>query len=428
MIKKLLDKYHSNIRFKQVAGLLSVNIISIPLSVITSIIITKFLGPTDYGNFKFILNLFTLAVVVFTFGFFQAGNRALVLNSDPLKARELFGAELIITVFLFLLMALFFCGFAFFDKNISEKGLRMVLLLVTPFSWVFLITKYFEVLFQADNKIRLLALSRIFPHLIYFAIILVLYFFFLNYSGNRLLLILASYYVGNVIVAFYIILRLNPSFRNFQDRVKEIFHYNKTYGLNVYSGSLFAVGFSQLTGVLISYFATDNSGVGYYSLAVTISAPLAFIPNVIATTHYKDFSTSKKVERKLLLITLALSFTALLLTVILVGPFIKIFYGSEFYPVIKLTYIVSFGIIMNGLADFFNRFLGSHGKGKALRNSAFIVGFSVLIFNIALIPLFGETGAAWTTFFSGFTYFICMYIYYRILESNLKSEQIINKN
>lgn len=423
MIKKILQKYNGNVRIKQVTGLLSVNILSIPLSVITSIIITRFLGPTDYGNFKFILNLFSLAVVVFTFGFFQAGNRALVLNSNSRKARELFGAELVITGFLFLLMALFFCGFAFFDNNISEKGLRMVLLLVTPFSWVFLITKYFEVLFQADNKIRLLALSRIFPHLIYFVIILVLYFFFLNYSGNRLMLILASYYTGNIIVALYIIFRINPSLKNFQDRVKEIFHFNRTYGLNVYIGSLFAVGFSQLTGVLISYFAADNSGVGYYSLAVTIASPLAFIPNVIATTHYKDFSTSKKVARKLLLITLALSCTALLMTILLVGPFIKIFYGSEFSPVIKLTYIVSFGIIMNGLADFFNRFLGSHGKGKALRNSAFLVGFSVLILNISLIPLFGETGAAWTTFLSGFTYFICMYIYYRKLESELKSKQ-----
>lgn len=421
IVDKVLKGFRDNPRIKQVAGLLSVNVISIPLSIITSIIITRFLGPTGYGNFKFILNLFSLAIVVFTFGFFQAGNRALVLNSDLKKARELFGAELIIASILFLFMALFFCVYAFLDKNINEKELRMVLLMVTPFSWTFLITKYFEVLFQADNKIRLLAKARLYPHLIYFVIILILYYFFFQYTGNRLVLILATYFTGNVIASIYILAKLKPLFSNLKVRLEEILHYNKTFGFNVYLGSLFAVGFSQLTGVLISYYASDNSGVGFYSLAMTIAAPLAFIPNVIATTHYKEFSTRKKVGRKLLFITLAISSTALLLTIILVAPFINIFYGSQFVPVIKLTYIVSFGIVFNGLADFFNRFLGSHGKGKALRNSAFIVGLSILILNVLLIPLFGETGAAWTTFFSGLVYFLCMYIYYRSLEKELRN-------
>lgn len=420
MLKKLLQEYRSNKRIKQVAGLLSVNILSIPLSIITSIIITRFLGSTGYGNFKFILNLFTLAVVVFTFGFFQAGNRALVLNSEPQKARELFGAELLITVVLFLFMAMFFSGYAFLDNNINEKGLRMVLLLVIPFSWTFLMSKYFEVLFQADNRIKLLAKARLYPQLIYFALILAIYYFIFNYSGDRLKLVLGSYFAGNIIIAIFIILKLNPSLRNLRERVKEILHYNKTFGFSVYLGSVFAVGFSQLTGVLISYFSSDNTGVGYYSLAMTIAAPLAFIPNVIATTHYKDFSVSNKVQGRLLKITVGISLAALIATNILVGPFIKIFYGAEFLPVIRLTYVVSFGIIMNGLADFFNRFLGSHGKGKALRNSAFIVGLSVLILNVSLIPLFGEKGAAWTTFFSGIIYFVCMYLYYRSLIKELK--------
>lgn len=422
MIEKILERVRENVKIKQVAGLLSVNVISIPLSVITSIIITRFLGPTGYGNFKFLLNLFSLAVVIFTFGFYQAGNRALVLNSDKQKARELFGVELVITIVLFLFMALFFLGFAFFDRNINDKGLRMILLLFTPFSWVFLITKYFEVLFQADNKIRLLAKARFFPHLIYFVIILIIYYLFKDYSGNRLVLILATYFAGTISASVYIIVKLNPSFANLKLRAMEIVKHNKTFGFNVYIGSLFAVGFSQLTGVLISYFASDNSGVGFYSLAITIASPLAFIPNVIATTHYKDFSTSNEVSRKLMLVTLLISGAALVGTILLVGPFINIFYGSSFAPVIRLTYIVSFGIILNGLADFFNRFLGSHGKGKALRNSAFIVGLSIMILNIILIPLFGETGAAWTTFFSGVIYFLCMYLYYRLLEKELRNQ------
>lgn len=421
MIKELLLKYKNNPKFKQVIGLLSVNIISIPLSVISSIIITRFLGPSDYGNFKFFLNLFSLAIVICTFGFYQAGNRALVLNSDVNKARELYGAELLITIVLFLFMTLFFCAYAFFDHNINEKGLRTILFLVLPFSWVFLTGKYFEVLFQADNKIKLLAKARLYPQLVYFAIILVVYFFFFNYSGKRLVVILGAYFFGYVLNSVYIFYRIRPSFKNLKSRINELIYYNKTYGFNVYLGSVFAVGFSSLTGVLISYFSSDNSGVGYYSLATTIAGPLALIPNIIATTHYKDFSTLNSVPRKLLLVTVFISSAALLLTIVLVKPFINYLYGSDFLPVVTLTYIVSFGIILNGLADFFNRFLGSHGKGKALKNSAFIVGFSVMILNVILVPWLGETGAAWTTFFSGIIYFICIYWYYRRLKSEMVS-------
>ena len=84
MLYKIWQKYKSNEKVKQVSGLFSVNIISIPLSVVTSVIITRFLGPSDYGSFKFILNLFSLATVIYIW-FFQAGNRALVLNNDSLR-------------------------------------------------------------------------------------------------------------------------------------------------------------------------------------------------------------------------------------------------------------------------------------------------------------------------------------------------------
>jgi O-antigen/teichoic acid export membrane protein len=160
--------------------------------------------------------------------------------------------------------------------------------------------------------------------------------------------------------------------------------------------------------------------VGFYSLALTITEPLGFIPNVIATTHYKDFSTKTSIPKKLILITVSVTLSAMAICWILVGPFIKYFYGLEFRSVIALTIIVSFGVIMGGFADFFNRFLGSHGQGKALRNSAIIVGIFTMIFNIALIPLFGETGAAYTTIFAALIYFLTMFWFYRRLVFKLE--------
>jgi O-antigen/teichoic acid export membrane protein len=339
----------------------------------------------------------------------------MVLSTDPEKTREYYGSMLVILFALFLVISFVLLGYALIDKNINEKGLRTMLICIIPFAWVFLLVTYFEVLFQADNKIGLLAKSRLYPKIIFFITILVVYLFLFHYKGDRLKIIWVLFIVTQIIGFFYILYKINPSFKNLRVRISEIWYYNKTYGLNVYFGSLFNTGSAALAGLLISYFGINNSGVGFYSLALTICEPLGFIPNVIATTHYKDFSSQSKVPKKLILITISVTLAALFACWILVGPFIKYFYGIEFRSVITLTYIVSFGVIMNGFADFFNRFLGSHGQGKALRNSAIIVGIFIMVFNVALIPQLGETGAAYTLIGSALVYILSMLWFYRKL-------------
>jgi O-antigen/teichoic acid export membrane protein len=408
-----------NPRFKQVLTLSAVNIIGIPLSIISSVIITNYLGPAAYGDIKFLFNVFTLSVVIFTFGFFHAGNRALVLNQDKKNAREYYGAELVISLILFILMSLALFFYAYFDNNIYEKGLKNILIFMIPFSWVFLLETYFEVLFQADNRIKLLADSRLYPKLLFFISVLLIHQFLSDFNGNRLRIIFLSFLITEMIVFLYIIYKVRPSFENLNQKLKDIIKHYKTYGFDVYLAIISAVGFAQLTGILISYFSENNIGVGYFALASTIATPLKFIPNVIATTHYKDFSTSKKIPRKLVLITLLISALSFIAITILVKPFINYFYGPEFLPVIFLTYLVSIGVILSGLADFLNRFLGAHGSGKALRNSAFLVATTTMLFNLVLIPRYGETGAAYTLFFSGLTYLLCMYWFYRKLTAEL---------
>jgi O-antigen/teichoic acid export membrane protein len=419
MIKRFLKLYQENTRLNQVVSLLAVNVFIIPLSFVSNIIITRFLGPVAFGDFKFILYVFSFCLVLFNFGFFQAGNRALVLNSDPEKIREYYGSMLVILFGMFLMIAIVVLTYAMVDKNINEKGLRTMLIWIVPFSWIFILVSYFEVLFQADNRINLLAQSRLYPKILFFITILILYVFFTKYQGNRLKIIWIFFILTQIIGFLYIIYKINPSFKNLRARIMEIWFYNKTYGFNVYFGALFNTGSSALTGLLISYFGINNSGVGFYSLALTITEPLGFIPNVIATTHYKEFSTRTSISKRLILITVSVTATALILCWILVGPFVKYFYGPEFQSVILLTFIVSFGVIMNGFADFFNRFLGSHGQGTALRNSAIIVGIFVMIFNLTLIPLFGETGAAYTLIGSALIYILAMLWFYRKLVSRL---------
>lgn len=413
MFKQQIINLKNNTRTRQVAVLFLVNIIGIPIGIITSIVLTRYLGAEGYGDFQFIQSVFGFAVLIFTFGFFQAGNRALVLNNDKQKAREYYGVELVITGGLFIVMSLFLLLYALYDSNIQDKGLTHFLLFVIPFGWVFLLLRYFETLLQADNRIRLLAQLRLYPKVGFLIMIGSLYFIFRHMEINRLALVMSFYIATEVVVYFIILLKLKVSFKNFTKRLTEIWNYNKSFGLNVYLGSVFAVGFAQLTQILISYFGVDNSGVGFYTLAITFTLPLTFIPNTIATTHYKDFSTSKNIPRKLFLITLILSLLSLVGLWLIVPPFVNYFYGIEFSSVASLNFIVSFGVIAHGFGDFFNRYLGANGQGKTLRNTSIYVGISMMLLNLLFIPQWGEVGAAYAKLITGFVYLGIIFAQYK---------------
>jgi O-antigen/teichoic acid export membrane protein len=415
-IKKSVTNIQNSIRYnertRQALYLFLVNFIGMPLGIITSIIITRFLGAKGFGDYQFIMNILTLAILIFSFGLFQAGNRALVLNNDKQIAREYYGTELVFAGLISLTTSLFLVFFSLIDKNIQEKGLDVFFLYIIPFNWIFILTNYFEVLFQADNRIKLLGITRLYPKIGFLVSALLVYFFFMETQTNRLGLIYTFYLSTLFIVYFYVVLKIRVSFRNLKQRIREIWIHLREFGFNVYIGSVIAIGLIHLTGILISYFGIDNSGVGFYSLALTLTLPLSFIPNTIATTHYKDFSLSNKVPGKLVLITLGLSVFALFMLWIIVGPFINYFYGKEFIKVIELTYIVSIGVVAHGLADFFNRFLGANGQGKALRNSAIIVGICFLALNLILIPKLNEKGAAYSKMIGGFIYLANIIVYY----------------
>ncbi len=383
-----------NLRVRQAVALYVASFAGIPLSIFTSIVFTRFLGPQGYGDFAFLDSLFDFARIIFPLGFFYAGNRALVLNHDKQKAREYYGATLIILFLLFVLMAVVMMGYGLTDSNLAEKGLDRFFLYLVPFGWVFLLTPYFDNMLHADNRIHELAATRFFPKVVTFAVALVIFFLLQEFQGDRLAIVMSAYIGAFLVVYLLVFVRIRASFGHLRTRLRRIMHYQRDYGIHLYVGTLFSVGSAALTGILISYFSDDNTGVGFFTLSVAIARPLALIPGVIAATWFKDFSQQTHVSVRLTAITLILSVTAFGALLLLTSPFIRFFYSDDFLPVIVLVYLAGVGMFLYGLASFFNRFLEAHGQGKTVRNTFVATGIVLLVFNLLLIPGHGATGAA----------------------------------
>lgn len=401
-----------NKKSSQILSLFSANLLGIPIGMITSIFLTRFLGPKIYGDYMFLMTLINLIVLLCGFGFFHAGNRAIVLTKFEKKIKELYGAELFYLIISGLAVILVLSIMIIYDSNLELKGLKSITIFLLPFSWVFILIKFYESLLQADNRIKLLSSTRLFPKIVFLLFIAILTISAANSNLTKLQYVFSAFIISQLIVFVYVFHKIKISFKNTKHRMLQIWKLNKEFGIHIYVGSVFAVGFAHLSGVLIGYFGADNSGVGFYSLALTMAMPLSFIPNTIATSYYKEFSIINKVPVRLIALTSVISIIVLLFSWIVIDPFITFFYGDKFSSVINLFYYVSFGMLIHGMADFFNRYLGAQGQGKILRNSSFFVGGILLILNVVLIPNYGELGASITKCLTAFFYLIIILYYY----------------
>ena len=408
-IKRLLKR--SDV--KQVFSLLSANLLGLPLGIVTNILITRYLGPEKFGDYSFIISVFNFAIIVLTFGLYYASNRAVLLSESEKQTRNLYGASFVITGFLFVIMSVSIAIYAIVSNNVQEKGLTNDLLLSLPIGFILLWAKCYEEVLPSSNQIGVLSRVRLYPRILNLLFALIVYYCFVKYDFNRVLIVVALYGLSQFIVYFLCSIKLKVAFNDLFNNIKSIFAFNKTYGFNVYLGAIFASGFSSLTEILISQFGANNTGVGYYALASTLSMPIFYIPATIATTHYKDFQSKDCISKKLLLVTLLISVISIIALWVFIPPFVYVFYGESFSPVIKVNFYVSIGVLLYGIADFINRFLCAKGAGKELRNASFIVGAGVLLSNVLLIPGWGEYGAAYAKIIAGIVFVLVELYYYR---------------
>lgn len=424
-IEKIIFKLKNSLedkKIKQTILLYMVNIVGIPLTITTSMILTRYLGPKLYGDYSYLNSIFIFAIVVFNFGFVDAANRALLLNNNDEKAREIYGSSFILLLLLFFTMSFCLIIFGYFDSNINNKGLYKAFLYLMPCGWIYLQLSYFEKLFQGDNNIKALAFVRFYPKIGLFLSSLSIYLVFSNLKINKLLIVYVFFILVHTVVYLLALSKINLSFKNLKYNFKSLWGYTKNYGFDFYIGTLFMSGISNLAALIISNYDSSNSneGVGFFNLAIIFASPLALIPNIIATTHFKEFASLKKIPLKLFKITLFLTFLSLLILWIFIGPFINIFYGKQYHSTIELTQIISIGVAGYSIADFFNRFLGAHGKGKMLRNSSIWTGISLLITNFLFIPIWHERGAAFASAVGSLVYLVIgIYYYKRYIKTNV---------
>lgn len=391
---------------KQVALLYFSTLVGVVLGIISSIINTRFLDPSAYGDVRYVQNIINLVASLLLFGYFLSGSRLLALSKDEQYSSRVRGAMVIILLIacVILMIAMGVCVFIYNNSSVSILFLVSLPVCISP-----LLGNYVNTTAQGDNQIVRLSISRLLPALLYVPIAYLLY---KNLGASSTKMILLQWGISTLVL-LVIIISTHPSFKNLRPIFAELNRENHDYGFQLYSGSLVMVSTNYLAGIFIGQFNEDYSQVGYYTLALTITSPLTMLPAIIGTTYFKQFASEPKIPTRVMRFSLLLTIVSGILFVLVIKPLVVFFY-SERYSIVGLyASVLAIGSCIHGLGDMLNRYLGSHGQGVSIRNASIangivkIIGYSVLVF------YFNTIGAVITTIACDIIYTAVLIVYYK---------------
>lgn len=394
---------------KQVTVLYASSLIGIVVGVLVSILNTRNLAPAEYGDVRYVNNLISFFSGLLLFGYFISGSRLLALSQSEQETREIKG--LLVTILMItnviLMVILFICGLV--HQFFLAKEFYYLFYLTIPIcGGVALLINYVNTSSQGDNSIYTIACARLLPSLVYLAVASLIYF---QFGATRERMLLLNNGIHFLVLAIIIYLN-KPSFRNLRQTFKKLHEENKKYGLQVYYGALANVSVGYLAGVTLGLFNKDNANVGFYTLALTISMPLQMLPQVIGTTYFKQFASQRAIPSKVIKFSLLLAAITLVGFIIMIHPVVAFLYDKSYRTVATFASFLAIGTTFQGLGDIFNRFLGAHGQGNSIRNTAFISG-GILIIGFTLgIYYWNINGAITTRILSSMAYFAVMVAYY----------------
>lgn len=393
---------------QQVALLYTTSIVGLLLGVTVSVLNTRFLSPVEYGDVRYVQNIINFVSSLLLVGYFTSGSRLLAISDDEQGKRRIRGIMCVILAITIFMVMLSMLVMAVYTNIVEKPNLSYLFLIAIPVCGNVLMLNYVNTTAQGDNHIVRMAIARLAPSLLYCAIAFLIYHFYGATPARMLLL-----FNGLAIVTlFFVIISTKPSFKDLRGSFKTLNEENKAYGFNVYLGSLVAVSTQYIAGITLGAYCEDNANVGFYTLALSLSAPMAMLPGIIGTTHFKKFSRTNIIDTKVIKASVGITILTLILFLAFIKYIVGFLYNDSYSSVSVYASILAFGTSFHGFGDMFNRFLGSHGRGKEIRNSAIACGITSIAGYLILVYYFGIYGAIATRIAGSLVYLLCMVYYY----------------
>lgn len=391
---------------KQVIYLYFSTYLGVFLGVISSIVNTRFVDPVDYGDVRYIQNILNFIASFLLFGYFLTGSRQLALSKDEDYCRRIRGAMVVILLVTSIFLVI--CSIICYYIHHNRTNVSYLFIVSLPVCFYPLFLNYINTTAQGDNHIVRLSCARLIPPLLYVPMAFIIYSI---YGATPTKMILLQWGLSTIVLGG-IIISTKPSFHNLKPVFKILSKENRDYGIHLYTGSLIMVTTNYLAGISLGHYNADNTLVGFYTLALTIATPLSYVPSIIGTTYFKQFATEPKIPDRIMSITLVVTVVSAVLFIFIINPLVSFLYSEKYQVVGLYASLLALGFSIHGFGDMINRYLGSHGEGKSIRNSSIANGLFKLFGYIFFVKFYNIWGAIATTLICDVIYSVMLVFYY----------------
>lgn len=376
------------------------------LGLVSSIVNTRFLDPVAYGDVRYVQNILCFVSSLLLLGYFLSGSRLLALSDDEDNSRKIRGCMVVILGITGLIMILVTGGCAVI--HVKQPNIARLFCVSLPVCLYPLLLNYINTTAQGDNHIGRLSIARLCPNLVY---VFIAYLIYNQYGTTSSQLILLQWGVYTLVLSLLLI-STRPSFKDIGITYKILNKENKNYGFQLYIGSLVMVASNYLAGISLSMFNMDNTEVGFYTLALTVTGPLATLSSIIGTAKFKSFAKQSKIPNDVLFVNIMIALCSCALFIVFIKHVVVLLYSEKYAPVGDYASWLAVGFSIHGFGDMINRYLGSHGRGRDIRNASIANGVIKILGYTLFVYLWNTPGAIFTTILCDVIYMSMMLYYY----------------
>lgn len=410
--------FFGNKTVQNASWLIGGRLVHMLLSFAIGLLTARYLGPDNYGLINY-----ASAFATFFSSFCTLGINSVIVKNfidHPSQEGETIGTALVLRLISSLLSLCTIVGIVrVVDGNEPITLLVVALYCISLFFHIFDTFNYW---FQAKIQSKYYAIATLISYIIA--------------SGYRLVLLMLgkgvqwfalSNSVDYCIVAFLLFFfykrshgpRLSFSFK----KARELLSVSRSY---ILSGLMIAI--YGATDKLMLKQMLDESAVGYYALALSISTMWTFVLSAIIDSlkpsimryHNENKDLYERTNRKLYAVVFYVSLLASICIVVSAPLFIRIVYGEKYLPAIEPLRIVVWYVAFSYLGVARDIWIVCERKQKHLKY--LYIGSAVLniILNAVLIPFWGVNGAAVASLLTQFSTIFVFPLTIKDFRPNLK--------
>nr|WP_309098535.1 flippase [Fredinandcohnia onubensis] len=406
-------------------------IVGIVISLVTTILIARLLGPEGQGLYSLIILLPSMLLTFMNLGI--GVSTAYYVGKDEVDLHTVYKTNILSNIILTILSIIIGVIFVLFFREQFLGGAPVLLLLLALSNVPFLLlNQSLQGIFQGKQDFESFNVTLIIGHIIkLIAVIFLLVVFNLGLNGA-----IYSYVISNIIVYVLTIYLLN---KKHGARYKlgtfstELFKKTIVYGLKSHLSNI-ATFLNYRAALLLLAFFINPIAVGIYVAAVNVAERLWVVSQAISSVLFPKI-TSLTEDDSRNKITSILSRNILFLSIIfglalfvLSDPVITILYGQKYEEAGLVLMLLIPGIILGSNSKVLSNDIAGRGMPEINMYISILNLVINVVLNIILIPKYGLSGSAIaTTIAYGFDFFAKIFMFKRITHLSYREFLFITK-